>query len=88
MDKAEFIEKVKRFIQIGEEVASLSIESRKLRKEIAEGTDELALGRVKVNEVEPVEFLVGNVHVSVKKAKDDKDYSIITRKMEQLDGNV
>ena len=63
----ELTKKIERFREIGQTIADLSEESKRLRKEIAEDTDRLELGRIKVNENEPVEFLIGNSHISVKR---------------------
>lgn len=83
--KPELMQKVKRFTDIGKEIADLSEESRKLRKEIAEAVDELKLGRVEINDTEPVEFLIGNILVSVVKAKGSNDYTILSKTLVQLE---
>jgi len=72
--------RIKRFMAIGKEIADLTKESKKLRKEIAGLTEELGFT---VTSEEPVEFLVGNTHVSVKRAKMENDFTIIPRELKQ-----
>lgn len=76
------MKKVKRFREIGQTIADLSEESKRLRKEIAEDTDRLKLGRIKINESEPVEFLIGNSHISVKQS--GKDFTILCKDLKQV----
>ena len=79
----ELTKNVKRFREIGKMIADLSEESKQLRAEIAADTDRLELGRIKVNENEPVEFLIGNSHISVKQS--GKDFTILCKDLKQCE---
>jgi len=82
----ELAQNVQRFKSIGKEIAELYEESKTLRASIAAATDELELGHIKVNTEEAVEFLVGNLRVSVVAAKDEEidDFTILIRELKSI----
>ena len=84
MNEQELKGKIDRFREIGPEIRRLQAQSKTLRAEIAAGVDELELGHIPINEDEAVEFLVGNVKVSVKKVKETKDFTILTKELCKL----
>ena len=76
MSLAESILRVK---EIGVEIAKLSLESKELRKQIAQDVESSGLGTV--SEVESVEFLIGNLRVSVIQEKGGKDFTVTFKEL-------
>lgn len=81
--KQELIDKVKRFRVVGEEIGKLTEESKDLRKEIADAIIELDLGEL--SETTPVLLAIGDMQAAVTRAKNSKDFTILTRDMNRLE---
>tara|TARA_B100000941_G_C28423068_1_gene509886 strand:- start:178 stop:432 length:255 start_codon:yes stop_codon:yes gene_type:complete len=81
--KQELIDKIKRFRVVGEEIGKLTEESKDLRKEIADAITELDLGEL--SETTPVLLAIGDMQAAVTRAKNSKDFTILTRDMNRLE---
>lgn len=77
------IHNIEEFISTAESLTQLSEKSRVLRKEIADKVSSLNLGQV--NEDSPVEFILGDMVVSVKKAKQCNDYTVTYKNLKVID---
>lgn len=74
---------VLRIKEIGVEIAKLSLESKDLRKQVAEEIQSSGLGSV--TEVESVEFLIGNLRVSVIQEKGGKDFTVTFKELKSVE---
>ena len=77
------LQSLKRFREIGPEIAALTKESKSLRSKIAECAEGLGFGAVSVD-CEPVEFLLGNTKVTVSDVTESSDYTVLIKELEQV----
>ena len=73
------IERVQRFSEIGTKISKLTQESKQLRRLIANEINDSEFGVI--SEEEFTQFLIQNLHVSVKKSGDD--FTILLKELEQ-----
>lgn len=73
---------IEQFLEIARTLTELSKRSRELRIKIGESIESLGLG--KVTEDDYVEFLNETSLIRVKKAKGEKDYTILSKPLSRI----
>ncbi len=79
---SQIIRDLDRLEQIGRDIAALTAESKLLREHVAHSAEVKAAGDV--NEDNPVDLLLRDKVVSIKKARGAKDYTVTFKPVTRL----